>query len=121
MFRRISFISLTVIAAIALTISVSVTPAQAQSATPTATPTPYERSPYHSSNLGDSFVSPIIPPNTYELKAGSTDTTTVGGTGGGDSSAGLAATGAETDAFASIGVALLTVGGAALVASRRYE
>lgn len=114
MFRRLTSVALVIIAAITLTLSALTGTAHAQD--PTPTPTPYEPSPYHSANLGDSFVHAIIPPDTYELKA---DTTTVGGTGGGDVSAGLAATGSQTDALMAGGIALVTFGGTALVASRR--
>lgn len=65
-----------------------------------------------SRNLGNSFVPPDIQP-------GDGDTATTGGTGGGDSSAGLAVTGAETEAIAAISIGLITLGGAALVSSRR--
>lgn len=47
------------------------------------------------------------------------DTTTVGGTGGGDASGGLAATGSDVEPIVAMSIGLLAVGGSALVSSRR--
>ena len=66
----------------------------------------------NSNDLGLSFVAPDIQPTSDPA-----DTTTTGGTGGGDST--LAVTGSEVEPIAAISIGLLAVGGSAVVSSRR--
>jgi LPXTG-motif cell wall-anchored protein len=66
------------------------------------------------SSVTDAFAPVSAQPGS---SVAATDTTTVGGTGGGNS--GLAVTGSEAEPIAAIGLGLLAVGGSALVSSRR--
>ena len=66
--------------------------------------------PYNENHNGLRFVVPDAQPGSGEA---------AGGTGGGDAGAGLALTGTDVEPIIAISAGLLTVGGSALVASRR--
>ena len=105
MTRRVARLT---IAMFAVVLAVCVAPQIAAAQDDEYTPSIDDRS----SDFGNSFVAPDIQPSSDPA-----DTTTTGGTGGGDST--LAVTGSEVEPIAAISIGLLAIGGSAMVSSRR--